>query len=366
MVFLSASPDLGPRPLKSRALRQASIWITLWIVVFGVVGVVRLSAETPAPVPPARHVDDRTGFLRPETFSRLDQRLVELERRTGSQIVVTLLPSLPAGEALEDYVRRVFNAWKIGEANRNNGILFAVFIDDHRMRIEVGSGLSRRVPNALAARILRDTVAPHFRSNDIEGGVTAGVDAMLHAMKAAPIRAAGSHEPIQYGLQSQVTAWMIVAGVAGATAGLLVRGLRTRNEPTASQVQHAIVGGLVGGVGHALAVYAGMEYHWILGLCAVLFVWLWIFSTGRATQSGASGWDYSGSGYGPTSTPWWGGWGWGNGGWIHFGRGDSIGGSSFDSSSSSDSSFGGGGGGGDSGFSGGGGSSDGGGASGSW
>ncbi len=199
MVPPSASPDRGPRPLKSRARRLASIWITLWIVVFGVVP---LTAETPAPEPPARHVDDRTGFMRPETFSRLDQRLVELERRTGSQIVVTLLPSLPAGEVLEDYVRRVFNAWKIGETNRNNGILFAVFVDDHRMRIEVGSGLSRRVPNALAARILRDTVAPHFQSNDIEGGVTAGVDALLHAMKAAPIRAAGGHERIRDRLDS--------------------------------------------------------------------------------------------------------------------------------------------------------------------
>ena len=365
MVPSPASPDRGSWPLKSRAFNWTTLWITLWIAAFGVVP---LTAETPPPEPPARHVDDRTGFLRPETFSRLDQRLVDLERRTGSQIVVALLPSLPTGEVLEDYVRRVFDAWRIGETNRNNGILFAVFVEDHRMRIEVGSGLSRRVPNALAARILRDTVAPHFRSNDLDGGVTAGVNALLRAMHAAPIRAPGVHERIQDGLQAPVKAWMILAGVAGATAGLLVRGLRTRNESTASQVQHAIVGGLVGGVGHALAVYAGMEYHWILGLCAVAFVWLWIFSTGRATQSGASGWDYSSSGYGPTSSPWWGGWGWGNGGWIHFGGGDSSGGSIFDisssSSSSSDSSFGGGGG--DGGFSGGGGSSDGGGASGSW
>jgi uncharacterized protein len=310
-----------------------------------------LQAQAPLPDSPVRHVDDPTRFLRPETFSRLDQRLVDLERSTGTQMVVSIASSLPPGEELEDYVRRVFNAWRIGEKSRNNGILFAVFVNDHRMRIEVGSGLSKQVPNPLAARILRDRVAPRFRALDYDGGVTAGVNALLHALHAQPVRVPGAATPRHEGLTTQVETLMILGGLAGAVAGLIVRVARTRNEPTGTQVLHAILGGVIGGVGHALVVYAGMEYHWALGLAALLLVWLFLCSSLTSNRGQPSGWDYSGSGWGTSGSPWWGGWGpsWGSGTFIHFGGG-------------SDSSFGSS----DSGFSGGGGSSDGGGSSGSW
>ena len=330
--------------------------IALLAVTFGI------QAQAPPPPSPDRHVEDPAGFLRPETFSRLDQRLAELERSTGTQIVVSIATLLPPGEDLEEYVRRVFNAWKIGDARRNNGILFAVFVNDHRMRIEVGSGLLPQVSNALAARILRDTVAPRFRSQDYDGGVTAGVNALLHALHAQPVRVPGTATHRDQGLSAPVEGFMILAGLAGAVAGLIVRVARTRNGSTGTQVLHAILGGVIGGVGHALVVYAGMEYHWALGLAALLLVWLFLCTSMTSNRGSDPGWGYSGSGWGTSDGPWWGGWGsgWGSGGgtFIQIGGGSdsSLGSSDFGSSS----------GGGDSGFSGGGGSSDGGGASGSW
>ncbi len=346
----------------------------LWIL-----SPVRLRAQNPIPEAPKRHVLDITATLPASTVDALDARLVELERKSGTQVVAFIAPSLPPGEDLEDYVRRVFNEWKIGEATRNNGVLFAVFVNDHRMRIEVGSGLSHALPNKLAARILRDRVAPRFRVNDFAGGVSAGVNSIVQAVRGeyrSPARIQGK-SPHGLGLALQI--WMVVAGIAGAGAGIFMRGLKTRNQPTGMQIGHTIAGGLVGGLGHPFAVYVGSEFHILAGLAVAAALWMWFFSSPGTFSAPTPGWDYSGGGLGRTGWGSWGnGWGggWG-GGWngvnIHLwgdnnssSSGGFFGGSGSDSSSSSSSSDSGSWGGGDSGFSGGGGSSDGGGASGSW
>jgi uncharacterized protein len=51
------------------------------------------------------------------------------------------------------------------------------------MRIEVGYGLEGAMPDAIAKRIIEEEIKPHFQQNDYDGGVVAGVNAMLQATR---------------------------------------------------------------------------------------------------------------------------------------------------------------------------------------
>jgi uncharacterized protein len=151
-------------------------------------GVVTSTGAAPAqtdgfqPVPPyAARVTDQAGMLTADQRARLEAVLADHERQTGSQIAVLLVAST-APEAIEQYGIRVTDAWKLGRKGVDDGVLLLVARDNpsalRRLRIEAGRGVQGVLTDAQSSRILRDTIAPHFRQNDWYGGLVAGVGAI--------------------------------------------------------------------------------------------------------------------------------------------------------------------------------------------
>ena len=134
-------------------------------------------AQLAIPPPPARRVNDYAGALSPADRDRLEQTLIERERGNTNQVVVAIFRSL-RGESLEDYSIRLAQAWRIGQKGLENGVIFLVFLDDHRMRLEVGYGLEDRLTDAQAGAIIRNAVAPLLREGKLADGIAAGVDAI--------------------------------------------------------------------------------------------------------------------------------------------------------------------------------------------
>ncbi len=95
--------------------------------------------------------------------------------------MVAIFKSLE-GESLEDFSIRLAQAWRIGQKGLDNGVIFLVFIDDRKMRIEVGYGLEANLTDAISSSILRDVVAPRFRERHIADGISAGLDAIDQAI----------------------------------------------------------------------------------------------------------------------------------------------------------------------------------------
>ena len=86
------------------------------------------------------------------------------------------------GESLEDFSIRLAQAWRIGTKGLDNGVIFLVFIDDRKMRLEVGYGLEGNLTDAVSSSILGDVVAPRFRERRIADGISAGLDAIDQAI----------------------------------------------------------------------------------------------------------------------------------------------------------------------------------------
>ena len=131
-----------------------------------------------------RVVDD-AHVLSAQTQADLTAKLAALEQKTGDQLVVVTLPSLQ-GYEIEDYGYQLGRAWGLGEKGKNNGAILIVAPTEHKVRIEVGYGLEPVLTDAMSSVILQEQVLPKFRSNDVEGGVVDGTNAIAQQLGLDP------------------------------------------------------------------------------------------------------------------------------------------------------------------------------------
>ena len=127
------------------------------------------------------HVHDDANVLSQEAADKLENLLITYEDSTSNQIAILIIPSLD-GDVLENYSLRVAERWKLGNETKDNGALLLIAVNDHKMRIETGYGLEGVLTDAVCSRIIRNEIAPKFRQNDFDGGVTAGINAMISAI----------------------------------------------------------------------------------------------------------------------------------------------------------------------------------------
>src|SRR6267378_4876961 len=153
----------------------------LWMLLCFAAGT--LHAAEQLPQIPKRYFNDYAHVVPADVAESLNRKLEDSEKATSSQIVVAVFDKLPANAALEDYTVRTFKAWRPGQQGKDNGAVLFVFVQDRKMRIEVGYGLEGVLPDALGKRIVDDEIAPHFKRGDYDGGLTAGVTALLQAAR---------------------------------------------------------------------------------------------------------------------------------------------------------------------------------------
>ena len=137
--------------------------------------------EVPAAPPLERPIIDQTESLANEDIDRIAQ-LINAERQKKSfQIGVLMIPTLGSDDSLEEYSLKVARQWGIGDKKQSNGALLFIAKNDRKMRIEVGNGMEGSLTDARASQIIRNTIAPKFRSGDYAGGVEAGVKRIIDA-----------------------------------------------------------------------------------------------------------------------------------------------------------------------------------------
>ena len=142
-------------------------------------------------------MNDYAALLQPAERQRLESFLAEREAATGTQMAVALFRSLE-GESLEDVANRLFQKWRLGHKGLDNGVLLVVFVQDRKLRIEVGYGLEAVLTDAEADRIIRNAIAPRFREQRYAAGLEAAVVAVYE--RIAP---GGARPPVDTGARER-------------------------------------------------------------------------------------------------------------------------------------------------------------------
>lgn len=127
-----------------------------------------------------RVVDD-AGILDAATRAALTQKLADLETKSTDQLVVVTLKSLQ-GTSIEQFGVELARHWKIGQKDKNNGVLLIVVPSERKVRIEVGYGLEGTLTDAISRLIIANAITPRFRANDFPGGISRGVDDIVSVL----------------------------------------------------------------------------------------------------------------------------------------------------------------------------------------
>jgi uncharacterized protein len=153
-------------------------------LIFAAVALAPLGSSAPAhadkkiPAPPYYYVLDEPGVLSPQATRAIQTLLIEHDRVTGEQFLVAIFKSLD-GEDPVDFTNRVFAQWKIGQRGKDNGVLLALYWDDHKSRIEVGYGLEPVLTDAKSKLILSDILGPELQNHNPDRALSLSVLAIL-------------------------------------------------------------------------------------------------------------------------------------------------------------------------------------------
>ena len=194
-----------------RATRWSSVILGRSVVLLAAYLSVAAATSGAEKLPPAptRYFNDYASLVPPQVAEQLNRQLEDFERQTSNQILVAIYPKFPSETSLEDYTQQVARSWKAGSANgRDNAAILFVFVQDRKIRIEVGRALEGALPDVICKRIISEHVAPRFRNGDFAGGVSAGVAAIMAATKGE-YKGTGTTVNERRGHEADDASWII-------------------------------------------------------------------------------------------------------------------------------------------------------------
>lgn len=287
----------------TRFAPAAARWICVWLLAACSIAV--LAADPRGPddllvVPPLARVTDTTGTLQPQQKEALENKLAAFETAHGSQIAVVMVASTQP-EPIADFANRVGGTWKIGRAGVGDGLLIVVAKDDRKVWISVARALEGAVPDLAAKRVIREQIAPRFKTGDFAGGIDAAVDALTRLIEGEGLPAPVGVSKNQVDAGEGVIALLVPFVIVGVIVGALLRRV------------FGVPGALVAGAGSG-AISGVMLSSLLFGGLAGLAV-LVISLLGGSNMSRALGGRRGGGTFFP------GGWGGAGGGWSGGGSG---------------------------------------------
>lgn len=161
--------------------------VSLWIGALFLAPVPAASAQ-PGPLRLASipilvdRVMDETGTLTEAERSEIRHRLITMEGKSGTQLLILVVPST-APETIEDYSLRVARKWRPGRPSVGDGLLIVLAMQDRAVRIEVSKSLEPLISNNAAYQIIQSAMLPDFRAGNIAGGLMHGIEMIELALR---------------------------------------------------------------------------------------------------------------------------------------------------------------------------------------
>ena len=173
----------------NRARRHALVRATFGAVL--VLSSVAAAAAVPVPPRPERYATDHAGVVDPSRLAALNERLAQFERETSNQILIYVDRRVPEGTTLEEFANAAFNAWAVGQKGKDNGVVLFLFVDDRKVRFEVGYGLEGAIPDARTVQIREGHLTPRLRAGDFAGGLEQTAEQLMKAARGEPYQGTG-------------------------------------------------------------------------------------------------------------------------------------------------------------------------------
>src|SRR5258708_18444733 len=138
-----------------------------WVAVLALAALPAWGLDTKA-LKPTGYVNDFSSTLDASSKQSLEVYCANLERVTGVQMAIVLVPTLD-GEPIEDVANRLYREWGIGKKGKDEGILIMLAVKDRKSRAEIGYGVEPIISDGAAGGILRQ-IRPILQQGNYGGG----------------------------------------------------------------------------------------------------------------------------------------------------------------------------------------------------
>ena len=118
-----------------------------------------------------RFVSDPDGGLSPQARAELDAMLRQCWQQTTAEPTVVVIDDMADGYDETSFANDLFNLWKIGKQDTNNGLLLLFVKNPRRYAVRTGYGLEGIIPDGLAGSMMRRYFVPKAKEGDFDGGV---------------------------------------------------------------------------------------------------------------------------------------------------------------------------------------------------
>ena len=129
------------------------------------------------------YINDFGKLLTDEEEKSLSKIAADFEQRTTTQIAVVTVETTRPFASTEAYATKLFNTWGIGQKDKNNGVLLLIVIEEHTVRIEVGLGLEKSLPNDKCKEILQTIVTPRLKEKAFYEAAKNGMQAIINELE---------------------------------------------------------------------------------------------------------------------------------------------------------------------------------------
>src|SRR5579872_3532469 len=144
---------------------------------------------------PTGYVNDFSSTLDAASKQTLEAYCANLERVTGVQMAIVLVPTLD-GEPIEDAANRLYREWGIGKKGKDEGILLMLAVKDRKSRAEIGYGVEPIISDGAAGGVLRQ-IRPILQQGNYSGALLAAAEQMGTTIAQSKGVELGGPEPVR-------------------------------------------------------------------------------------------------------------------------------------------------------------------------
>lgn len=246
-------------------------------------------------------VIDQANILSPAEKQAISQRILNLHNAGKGQVGVVIVPTT-GQEDIFDYSMRIADAWQLGSAKRDNGLLMTIAINDRRIQILTGYGLEGVLPDIVAGRIINDKITPYFKQGQYVQGIDSGLEEIERILNLDPEIAAQAADELkerqEQAYQAQKASKATFSSVLFIiVAGVIASMIFGKKLSAATAAVAGTAAGLVNGMGliASLMIGAGIFFLLVTSI-AQLILHAFLAGGGRGGGSGRGG--FGGGGFG--------------------------------------------------------------------
>ena len=126
-------------------------------------------------------INDFAKILNASQKEALTQKLIAFNDSTSTQIAIVTINSLSefTDNPIEEFGVRLAQEMKIGQGDKDNGVLILVAKNDRKVTIQTGYGVEAVIPDGVAGSIIRNIIRPNFRNENYYKGLDEATDAIM-------------------------------------------------------------------------------------------------------------------------------------------------------------------------------------------